>query len=91
MKPEIKDRILKLIADMQLNAQWRDDCYMAGGKFLLTRSADRLEVSCQPHSSFPVYGLDILEAFDKKKAELIRLGRDELDAKNEEWMLEVLG
>lgn len=91
MKPEIKDRLLKLIEGMQLHAKWRDDCYMASGKFLLARSADRLEVSSEPHYSFPVYGSDILEAFDKKQAELIRLRRDELDARNEEWMLEVLG
>jgi hypothetical protein len=91
MKPELKARILNLIATAELDPERRSTKDLESGGFSIQRGYDRIQFVKQGPKWFEVYGVDILEAYDKRHDELTRKRASELDDANEARIAEVMG
>jgi len=91
MKPELKARILQLIATAELDPQRRSTKDLESGGFSMLRTYDTIQFIKKGGAWFEVYGVDILEAYDKRHDEVTRKRASELDDANEARIAGVLG
>lgn len=91
MKPELKARILQLIATAELDPQRRASDDMRSGDFSMLRTYHKIQFIKKGGAFFDICGLDILEAYDNRLNEVTRKRASELDDANEARIAEVMG
>jgi hypothetical protein len=91
MKPELKARILQLIATAELDPQRRTSDDLCSGDFSMLRTHHKIQFIKKGGAFFDVCGVDFMEAYEKRVLELARKRASELDDANEARIAEVLG